>query len=671
MLFYKVEGMIDRNTAQESDNCRDQRETARKIFVKSEGFNEKHHFDPFCFVSEAIDGFLTAGVIADSAKKLEPTVQAYLTHVGLPVKDITFTETTIFGIQQLLGKAETLDYIADANDIMERFGIDSITGRRGRGLRFGENILECSSRKAIVAGVQKYLLEETFLPELDRIYAGTPRVRPLGHPVHYMLQTDDPDTRREAYRMLLQALYANGRIGSKRYCFLDVRPGEAIPMMACDSLYRLCSDGAVVIRYLAGNEAEDESVAGGERDTIESLCEIAKRHRNRVLTILCLPHTCKKSKELFYENLDSMAFVEIREDFANHEQACAYLKLLAKAHHIRTDKTLFARLDPKERYLASTLNRIFDGWYHNKLQTSIYPQYKDLKLVKAEAVKAAPKGSAYDDLQEMVGLTEAKAVIQKALNYYKLQKLYAQKGVRTDDPAMHMVFTGNPGTAKTTAARLFARIMRDNGLLSTGQLVEVGRGDLVGKYVGWTAQTVQAKFREAKGGVLFIDEAYSLADGSSGSFGDEAINTIVQEMENHRSEVVVIFAGYPQEMEHFLQKNPGLRSRIAFHVPFADYSAEELCLIAELMAKRSGICFDTAARDKLRTVFAQARKISDFGNGRFVRNLLEQARMNQASRLLDHDFADITTEAITTIQAVDITPPEGAKETKRAIGFAC
>jgi SpoVK/Ycf46/Vps4 family AAA+-type ATPase len=151
---------------------------------------------------------------------------------------------------------------------------------------------------------------------------------------------------------------------------------------------------------------------------------------------------------------------------------------------------------------------------------------------------------------------------------------------------MHMVFTGNPGTAKTTVARLFARIMRENGLLSRGHLVEVGRSDLVGKYVGWTAPAVQKKFKEASGGVLFIDEEYSLATENAGSFGEEAINTIVQEMENRRDELVVIFAGYPDEMEKFLQSNPGLRSRIAFHVPFADYGTEELCQIAKYQASK-------------------------------------------------------------------------------------
>jgi SpoVK/Ycf46/Vps4 family AAA+-type ATPase len=226
---------------------------------------------------------------------------------------------------------------------------------------------------------------------------------------------------------------------------------------------------------------------------------------------------------------------------------------------------------------------------------------------------------------------------------------------------MHMIFTGNPGTAKTTVARLFARIMRENGLLSKGHLVEVGRGDLVGKYVGWTAPTVQAKFKAAKGGVLFIDEAYSLVDDRDGSYGDEAINTIVQEMENHREDVVVIFAGYPDKMESFLQKNPGLRSRIAFHVPFADYSTEELCEIARHIGRAKGMNIDDGAIGKLKILFDTARLQGDFGNGRYVRNVFEQAKMNQASRLMERDLDTISDREISTITEEDIVIPLATK----------
>lgn len=232
------------------------------------------------------------------------------------------------------------------------------------------------------------------------------------------------------------------------------------------------------------------------------------------------------------------------------------MKLLARDNHVRTDKKLFAKLEGNRGYLAPELRTIFDGWYNNKLKTTVYPQYKEITTVKTEVEKAKPKGDAYKELMEMIGLTEAKNVILQALNYHKAQKLFADKGMKVDRPAMHMVFTGNPGTAKTTVARLFARIMRENGLLSRGHLVEVGRGDLVGKYVGWTAQTVQKRFEQAEGGVLFIDEAYSLVDGRSGSYGDEAINTIVQEMENYRDDMVVIFAGYPDRMEEFCRRIP-------------------------------------------------------------------------------------------------------------------
>lgn len=360
--------------------------------------------------------------------------------------------------------------------------------------------------------------------------------------------------------------------------------------------------------------------------------------------------------------------MELKETYAGKDEAVEHLKAMAKDHRIRTDADLWNRLEDKT-YSPDELSDLFDDWYHLKLKTRVYPQYKDVQSVKRENVKLTPEGDAFSELDQMVGLASAKKIIKQAVNYYKAQKLFADKGMKAEQVSLHMVFTGNPGTAKTTVARLFARIMKDNHLLSTGRLVEVGRGDLVGKYVGWTADIVKKKFEEAKGGVLFIDEAYSLVDDRSGSYGDEAINAIVQEMENHRKDIVVIFAGYPDKMETFLKTNPGLRSRIAYHVTFEDYDTAALLEIAKLIARQKGLTLSEGALVKLKPVFEKARMKPDFGNGRFVRNVIEKAKMAQANRLLEMDYDSIGKEDVSTICAADIDVTETESETKKPIGF--
>lgn len=232
-----------------------------------------------------------------------------------------------------------------------------------------------------------------------------------------------------------------------------------------------------------------------------------------------------------------------------------------------------------------------------------------------------------------------------------------------------MVFTGNPGTAKTSVARLFAEIMKDEKVLSTGSFVEVGRADLVGDHVGSTAPMVKGKFKEAQGGVLFIDEAYSLCDSYENGFGDEAINTLVQEMENHREDVLVIFAGYTDPMRQLLDRNPGMLSRIAFQVEFEDYSTDELCDITKLMVSQKRMKITDEAMNKLRHNFDIVREESDYGNGRFVRKTLEEAEMNLAERILQFKESEITTELITTIEECDIPAPGSRKETIRRMGF--
>lgn len=284
------------------------------------------------------------------------------------------------------------------------------------------------------------------------------------------------------------------------------------------------------------------------------------------------------------------------------------------------------------------------------------------------------KGSAMRELDEMIGLKSVKAVIHRAIAHYKMNKLCMNRGINRDNASLHMVFTGNPGTAKTTVARLFAEILRDEMVLPTGKFIEVGRAELVGQFVGSTAIIVKNKFREAKGGVLFIDEAYALCDGYEKGFGNEAIDEINREIENNREDTIVIFAGYPEPMSEFIARNPGMRSRIAFHVQFDDYSVDELCEITRLMADRKGLNLTEAVMDKFREIYEQVEKEGDFGNGRFVRKLLEEAEMNQSVRLLELDEAALTDELITSIEEQDVPEARHGEDTetkcyKRRIGF--
>ena len=670
MQFYRIEGLnADEKWVEANENRRVMRESIRKIATKGNEFNRKHRMKSFFYVTDASEDTVTIGVISRDPSNLDKQISAYLKAVGLALKDTVVEEVTLNTTCNMLRTADRNDYIEDDDDVLELFQLDRLNRNYGRGLDFEEYLFEEVGKTEAFKEAERFLSEDTYLPELHRIYAGRQSGKTVGHPVHYMIQTDDPNIRKGMYELLLRALYMNQRLRSKRYCMLDFRPGEGFSRSVYDCLYKSCVGGAVIVRYHANDDTEDDHANYG-RDTIESLCEVMKKYSNQVLTVFCLPRECTNSKDIFYENLGNNSFVELKEEFVSGERAEAFLRMLARDNKIRADKKLFSKLEDDKGYLAPELRDLFDQWYNDKLKTGIYPQYREITTAKREVVKAAPKGSAYDELMEMTGLTEAKKVINQALNFYKAQKLFADKGMKMEHPAMHMVFTGNPGTAKTTVARLFARIMKENDLLSKGKLIEVGRGDIVGKFVGWTAPIIQKKFREAQGSVLFIDEAYSLVDDRDGSYGDEAINTIVQEMENHREDMVVIFAGYPDKMEGFLEKNPGLRSRIAYHVPFADYGTEELCDIANLIAKQKGLKLTEEACGKLNGIFNTARIESDFGNGRYVRNVIEKAKMAQATRLLTMDLDHISRNDVITIRAEDIEAPTiSAKPAKRQIGF--
>ncbi len=245
---------------------------------------------------------------------------------------------------------------------------------------------------------------------------------------------------------------------------------------------------------------------------------------------------------------------------------------------------------------------------------------------------------------EIVGLSTVKEYILSLEDHYKVQMRRKAQGMKTAPVSMHMIFTGNPGTGKTTIARLVSKYLKAIGVLSGGQLVEVTRADLVGKYVGHTAPLTTQVIQSAIGGVLFIDEAYSLYRGKDDVFGLECIDTLVKGMEDNRDNLLVILAGYSREMAEFLSSNSGLKSRFPNIIEFPDYTGEELLAITKLQAQGKGYTID-AACDAVLISYFNARQLAhakDAGNGRMARNKLEEAMLNQSRRVAHQPQADLS-----------------------------
>ena len=293
-----------------------------------------------------------------------------------------------------------------------------------------------------------------------------------------------------------------------------------------------------------------------------------------------------------------------------------------------------------------------------KSAAEIVDRLKELKLVDLSAKKDAPEDPLVEEVEEvdyftkldkLVGLQEVKTNVKEIAAFARLMEEMKKSGRECESMVLNMEFVGNPGTAKTTVARIIAGILHQIGLVKNDSVMEVGRVDLVGEYIGHTAKLVKQVFNQAKGGVLFIDEAYALAGRGERDFGKEAIATMVQEMENNREDTVVIFAGYPDEMERLFETNPGLRSRVPFKMHFRDYQADELLRIAELEASDRGFDLSDEAKDRLLDICGRVAVAENSGNGRYCRNLIETAILHYASRMYsgrEKDAVDVVNDFI-------------------------
>jgi len=294
------------------------------------------------------------------------------------------------------------------------------------------------------------------------------------------------------------------------------------------------------------------------------------------------------------------------------------------------------------------------------------------EIVPAQKVRRYPKmhnkrpnnnqlQTVLNEIENLVGLNDVKKLLFEIQAFIEIQKKRKEENLVNEPLVLHMIFKGNPGTGKTTVARSVARLFKELNVLKKGHVIEIERADLVGEYIGHTAIKTREQIQRALGGVLFIDEAYSLARGGEKDFGKEAIDCMVKAMEDYKDQLILILAGYRREMEWFLQTNPGLRSRFPIHIEFPDYTIHELLQIAELMLKQRQYRLTNDARLTLKNIIEEKKLLEHdlSGNARMVRNLIEKAIRLQAVRLIEKN--DISRDDLILITTEDI------KEASQAI----
>lgn len=378
------------------------------------------------------------------------------------------------------------------------------------------------------------------------------------------------------------------------------------------------------------------------------------------------PESLQKIGRLAMEELAARAAEKLQFTVTFGEDAVAYLAgQFSRKDGVESIDRITARCfrllsEEKLRRGTASLSgtvRVEDG-----ALVFVFPDFtvsvgEEKQTVNQAAVEAVKK-----EMDRIVGLQTVKDYVLSLEQNYVIQRLRESRGMKADVPTMHMIFTGNPGTGKTTIARLVSRYLKAMGVLTGGQLIEVTRADLVGKYVGHTAPLTQQVIRSAIGGVLFIDEAYALYRGADDSFGLEAIDTIVKGMEDNRQNLIVILAGYSKEMAEFLTANSGLKSRFPNIIEFPDYTAEELLRITRITVENKGYVLDAACDAPLTAYFAarQAQDARTAGNGRMARNLVEDAILNQSRRLTAGDVSALTQKRLETLLPEDFDLEEKA-----------
>lgn len=402
-----------------------------------------------------------------------------------------------------------------------------------------------------------------------------------------------------------------------------------------------------------------------------------KKENNICILIAQSTEEAKKIEMELQEEYYNVSVIEF-PPYTNEELVEIAIQLLAQ-RQIRIDKEMVKEYIDKSSSIvnAKGIRRMVQRVHEYAVATNYCQENGLLDLGHFSSQKEQSKskcGQAEKSLNQMTGLQSVKKLIRQQVAFEQLSKLRKEKGYHVEESNGHLLFTGNPGTGKTEVARLYTEILYEHGLIAENRIVEVGRADLIGEYVGQTAPKIKKVFDSASGGVLFIDEAYSLIPQSERDFANEAIPTIIQEMENRRNGIVVIFAGYKDLMHNFIEMNPGLQSRISKIIHFEDYSVDELCEIFRMMLSNKGYSIELSCESALRSHFSSRVRNEHFGNGRYVRKLIEAILYQQATRVMERiGKRDLDETEMNVVIEADIKNAiqelSELESTQRLIGF--
>ncbi|HFR3884808.1 TPA: AAA family ATPase, partial [Streptococcus suis] len=414
------------------------------------------------------------------------------------------------------------------------------------------------------------------------------------------------------------------------------------------------------------------------RPKLELFANINTKKENNICILIA--QSTEEAKKIEIELQEEYHNVRVIEfpPYTNEELVEIAIQLLVQ-RQIRIDKELVEEYIDKSSSIvnAKDIRRMVQRIHEYAVATNYCQENGVLDLGHfslQQEQSIGDCGGAEKRLHQMIGLHSVKKLIRQQVAFEQLSKLRKERGYHVEESNGHLLFTGNPGTGKTEVARLYIEILYEHGLIAENKIVEVGRAELIGEYVGQTAPKIKKVFDSASGGVLFIDEAYSLIPQSERDFANEAIPTIIQEMENRRNEVVVIFAGYKDLMHNFIDTNPGLQSRISNIIHFEDYSVEELYEIFRIMLSNKGYSIESSCESALRSHFSSRVRNEHFGNGRYVRKLIEAILYQQATRVMERlGKRDLDETEMNVVIEADIK--NGIQElselesTQRLIGF--